>query len=47
MLTFAMISVAALGTTGLFIKFGKKWRAQTAQRYRNFAARQMDSRDKF
>lgn len=45
-LTFAMISIVILGTTGLFIKFGKKWRAQTAQGYRDFAAKQMDTRDK-
>merc|ERR1712137_380412 len=44
MLTFAMISIATLSTTGIFIKFGKKWRIQTAQRYRGFAAKQMDSR---
>lgn len=46
MLTFALITVVALSSTGLFIKFGKRWRIKTAHRYRTFAQRQMDTRDK-
>ncbi|KAJ4410522.1 hypothetical protein N0V91_002009 [Didymella pomorum] len=46
MLTFALITILALASTGLFIKFGKQWRAKTAQRYRVFSQRQMDTRDK-
>ncbi|KAJ8108064.1 hypothetical protein OPT61_g8431 [Boeremia exigua] len=45
MLTFALITVVALSSTGLFIMFGKRWRIKTAQRYRTFAQRQMDTRD--
>lgn len=46
MLTFALITVLALASTGLFIKFGKQWRVKTAQRYLVFSQRQMDLRDK-
>ncbi|KAJ4330796.1 hypothetical protein N0V87_009691 [Didymella glomerata] len=46
MLTFALITVLALASTGMFIKFGKQWRIKTAQRYRVFSQRQMDTRDK-
>ncbi|KAF3048280.1 hypothetical protein E8E12_011615 [Didymella heteroderae] len=46
MLTFALISVLALASTGLFIKFGKQWRMKTAQRYQVFSQRQMDARHK-
>ncbi|KAF2629703.1 synaptic vesicle transporter [Macroventuria anomochaeta] len=46
MLTFALITVISLASTGLFIKFGKQWRIKTVRRYRTFAERQMDTRDK-
>jgi MFS family permease len=46
MLTFALITILALASTGLFIKFGKRWRVHTMHRYRTFAEKQMDTRDK-
>ncbi|XPS72338.1 hypothetical protein M3J09_004503 [Ascochyta lentis] len=46
MLTFALITVLALASTSMFIKFGKQWRIRTVSRYRIFAKRQMDTRDK-
>lgn len=45
MLTFAMMTLPILiGATVAFIMYGKRLRCWTKDRYRGYAARQMDTR---
>jgi hypothetical protein len=45
MLTFALITIVALASTGVFIKFGKRWRIRTVKMYKVYARRQVDTRE--